>query len=152
MAEFDPYKPPRDDGPMTSDGSEPLYTTQHVVLATFFGTPLAGFILLGINESRMGRPDQMSKMIGLGVAASFVVFLISLALPEEFPGFAISLAYLVGMQALAKQWQGEEVMGRLSNGTPKASGWNAFGIGLLCVVPFIVGGLAIGWFFPEWFL
>jgi hypothetical protein len=151
MAEFDPYKPPRDDVQTISGGGEPLYTTQHVVLASFFGTPLAGFIVLGINEGRMGRPEQLSKMVGLGVVASVVVFVISLMLPEEFPAFVISLAYLFGMQAVAKQWQGEEVMSRLSNGTPKASGWNAFGIGLLCLIPFILGGFAMGWFFPEWF-
>jgi hypothetical protein len=90
-------------------------------------------------------------MIGLGVVALVIVMAISFVLPEEFPGFAISLAYLLGMQALAKQWQGEEVMSRLSSGTPKASGWNAFGIGLLCLIPFILGGFAMGWFFPEWF-
>jgi hypothetical protein len=150
MAEFDPYRPPRE-GVQPASG-EPLYTTQHVVLASFFGTPLAGFIVLGINESRMGRAEQMNKMIGFGVIASVVVFVISLLLPDNFPTFALSIGYLVGMQAIAKQMQGEEVMTRLSNGTPKASGWNAFGIGLLCLLPFLLGGFAIGWFFPEWFV
>lgn len=150
MVEFDPYKPPRADDETPSGSGEPLYTPQHVTLATFFGTPLAGFLLLGFNESRMGRPEKMPKMIGLGVLASAAVFVISLMLPEEFPGFAISLAYLLGMQALAKQWQGDEIMARLSSGTPKESGWRAFGIGLLCVLPFVAIGFAIVWFFPEW--
>jgi hypothetical protein len=150
MVDFDPYKPPRVDAETPSGSGEPLYTTQHVTLATFFGTPLAGFILLGVNESRMGRPEQMTKMLGLGVVASFIVVVLALVLPEEFPGFVLSLAYLLGMQALAKHWQGEEVMARLSNGTPKASGWVAFGIGLLCLLPFLVAGFTIGWFFPEW--
>lgn len=150
MVDFDPYKPPRADGQLSSGSGEPLYTPQHVTLATFFGTPLAGFIVLGINESRMGRPEKMSKMIGLGVVASVIVFAISLILPESFPGFAVSLAYLFGMQALAKHWQGDEINKRLSSGTPKASGWNAFGIALLCLLPLIAGAFAIGWFFPEW--
>jgi hypothetical protein len=150
MVDFDPYKPPRVD--VQTPNGDPLYTTQHVTLATFFGTPLAGFILLGLNESRMGRPEQTTKMIGLGVVATVIVITISFMLPEEFPGFAISLAYLLGMQALAKHWQGEEVMARLSNGTPKASGWYAFGIGLLCILPFLLVGLTIGLFFPEWVL
>jgi hypothetical protein len=152
MVEFEPYRPPRHDTQPASGSGEPLYTTQHVTLATFFGTPLAGFVLLGINESRMGRPEQRSKMIGLGVVASFVILVISLILPEEFPAFVLSLVYLLGMQALAKQWQGDEVMARLSNGTPKASGWLAFGIGLLCLLPFLVAGFLIGWLFPEWVL
>lgn len=151
MVDFDPYKPPSiDDQTPNGNGSEPLYTTQHVTLATFFGTPLAGFILLGLNESRMGRPEKMTKMFGLGAVVTVIVIAISLALPAEFPGFVISLAYLLGMQALAKQWQGEEVMARLSNGTPKASGWHAFGIALLCLLPFLAIAFTIGWFFPEW--
>jgi hypothetical protein len=151
MVDFDPYKPPRVDDPTSSDGGgEPLYTTQHVTLATFFGTPLAGFILLGVNERRMGRPEKMANMIGLGVVACVIVIALSLVLPDAFPGFALSIAYLLGMQAIAKHLQGDEIMARLSNGTPKASGWNAFGIGLLCLLPFLTIGFAIGWFLPEW--
>jgi hypothetical protein len=145
MVDFDPYKPPIVDVETPSGGGEPLYLPQHVALATFFGTPLAGFILLGINESRMGRPEQMTKMIGLGVVALVIVMAISFVLPEEFPGFAISLAYLLGMQALAKHWQGEEITARLSNGTPKASGWSAFGIGLLCLLPLLAIVFVLVW-------
>jgi hypothetical protein len=150
--EFDPYRPPSVDAQaLRGDAGtgEPLFTTQHVTLATFFGTPLAGFVLMGLNETRMGRPGQMGKMIGFGIVASAVVLAIALVVPDEFPSFVITLGSVFGMQAVAKQMQGEEVMERLSKGVPAGSGWHAFGIGLLCLVPIIAVAFGIGLFFPS---
>jgi len=90
-------------------GGEPLFTDQQVTLATFFGTPIAGFIVLAINERRLGRPEKFGQTVGLGVVAGVVVLAIALVLPEQFPGLMLSLAYLIGMQQLAHHWQGPRV-------------------------------------------
>jgi len=142
--EFDPYRPPSVDaqGPTAGIG-DPLFTPQHVTLATFFGTPLAGFVLMGLNETRMGRPGGMGKMIGFGILASAVTLAISLSVPDEFPSFIISLGSVLGMQAIAKTMQGDEIMERLSNGAAKGSGWHAFGIGVLCLVPVVAVAFGI---------
>jgi uncharacterized membrane protein YidH (DUF202 family) len=102
-----------------------------------------------MNERRMGRADQFGKMIGLGLVATVVVIGISLLLPAQVPGFVIGLAYLLGMREGAKRWQGEEIMARLSNGTPKGSNWVAFGVGLACVIPMVIVIFAIAFMNPE---
>lgn len=148
MVEFDPYAPPSVDAPApTAAGGGPLFTDQQVVLATFFGTPIAGFILLGINEGRLGRPDKLNRTVAIGVVASVAVIAIALVLPENFPGFILSLAYLLGMQQLARHWQGAEIAEQLSNGVAKASGWAAFGVGVACLAGVMVVGGVYGLLF-----
>jgi hypothetical protein len=153
MVDFDPYRPPSADaaGPYHA-GGEPLFTYQQVTLATFFGTPVAGFILLALNERRLGRPEKFGSMIGMGVVATIVVTAIVLALPDGFPSMILTLGYLIGMQQLARHWQGAEVTERLSTGATKASGWAAFGIGMACFAVMILVGGTLGLMFPEWFL
>jgi hypothetical protein len=141
VSDFNPYAPPsaQSDGLSAHAGiGEPLFTDRQVAGATFLGSPLAGFILLAINERRMGRPERFAKQVLLGVVATAVVLAVSLIMPPEMPGFAVALAYVLGMQQLARHTQGEDIMERLSAGTPKASAWVAVGVGLGCFVGLIV--------------
>jgi hypothetical protein len=153
MSGFNPYAPPsaENDGqnqrfPGTG---EPLFIDNQIVGATFLGSPIAGFIVMAINEKRMGRPEGVTKMVGLGLVATVVVMGIGLILPDQMPGFLVTLAYLFGMRQFARASQGPEVMERLSNGAPKGSGWVVAGVGLGCLVGVIVvlGGLM--WAFPQ---
>ena len=154
MDGFNPYAPPSpaSDTPLADSGTgEPVFTDGQVTGATFLGSPIAGFILLAINEKRMGRPERFNKMVGLGLLASIVVVTVAFAIPPEMPGFIVSLGYLLGMQQLARRWQGEEVMERLSRGTPKGSNWVVFGIAVACFVGMFLVGIGAYLAFPEFF-
>ncbi len=149
MADFNPYAPPSATTDIDPGTGDPLFTDSQVALATFFGSPIAGFIVLAINERRMGRGDQIAKMIGLGVVASAFVIGLALVLPSEMPGFIVTLGYVFGMREGARRWQGEEIMARLSNGTPKGSYWAMVGIGLACVIPLALVFAAIFFVDPS---
>ncbi|PRQ05331.1 hypothetical protein ENSA5_03210 [Enhygromyxa salina] len=147
MTGFNPYAPPsaESDGPSDLPGTgEPLFTDAQVAGATFLGSPIAGFIVLAINERRMGRTQRFGKTVVVGVLASVAVFALALVIPPEVPNFVLTLAYLFGMQQLARHWQGEELMERLSSGTTKGSNWVIVGVGVACFAAVV--GLAFGLF------
>ena len=134
-SEPNPYAPPNADVPPVVAGTgEPLYSEQQVGIATFLGSPIAGFILLARNYARLGQSEQVGKMIGMGLGATVVTFGIAFVLPEDFPGAPLGLIYTFGMYKLAEMWQGTELAQHFSQGRPKASNWSAVGIGLLCLL------------------
>ena len=154
MAQFDPYAPPAVDepGPTQPGFGGPLYTEQQVTLATFFGTPMAGFVLLALNEGRLGRPEGKLKTLVLGGVATFAFLLLVIVMPDSVPGAVVSLPALLGMQQLARHWQGAEVTERLAQGVTKGSGWVAFGVGVAGLVGAVLVGGTLGFLFPELFV
>jgi hypothetical protein len=114
--------------------SVPLYTPGHVAIATFFGTPLGGAIVMALNERRLGRPNAAIATVLLGALASAVVVGIAVALPDDFPGAPLGIGSLLAMRYAAQLRHHEALTAHASTGGRKGSGWAAFGIGLACAV------------------
>lgn len=141
-----PYAPPTAQpyagvvppGVLLAPLSEPLYTPNQVALATFLGTPLGGFVLMALNERRLGRTSVAVKTILLGVLATAVLLGLSFMLPDNFPSFPIPLASVVGMRAIAQSRHGALLAGHFSAGGRRASGWAAAGLGLLALFVVLV--------------
>lgn len=115
-----------------------LYTPGHVSLATFLGTPLAGSVIMAMNESRLGRKATALKTALLGIAGTIVLLIISFALPDNFPAFPINIGTLLLMGWIARSRQGATVARHIAAGGRPASGWAAAGIALLCLLVTIV--------------
>lgn len=111
-----------------------LYTPGHVSLATFLGTPLAGSVIMAMNENRLGRKGTAVKMVLAGIAGTIVLLAISFALPDNFPAFPINIGTLLLMGWFARSRQGATVARHIAAGGRPASGWAAAGIALLCLV------------------
>jgi hypothetical protein len=115
-----------------------LFTPGHVALATFFGTPLGGSLLMAINERRLGRPQAAWGTAALGAVGAAVLMGIGFALPSGFPAAPLNFGALFGMRAIAQQRQGAIVAAHVAAGGKAASGWAAFGISLLCLAVVLV--------------
>lgn len=155
----EPYTPPSDAAQMPADASaDPrarLFTANQVAIATFVGTALAGGILMGLNERRLGRPDAMARQVIVGFLAALVTFGVAFVLPEEFPAAAIALAPVFGMRAYAQQAQGE-VVGARVKAVGSGSGWQVAGVssGALVVAVIGFGGISyaagdLDWLFQS---
>jgi hypothetical protein len=141
-----PYAPPQAQGwgapsGVSADGvpmAIGLYTANHVALATFLGTPLAGAALMAMNERRFGRSGAAVKTLLGGLVASGFLLSIGFILPEGVPTFPIGIGSIFAMSAIAKVRQGEIVQRHLVAGGKRASGWVAAGVGLLSLVAVLV--------------
>lgn len=119
------------------------------MLATLFGSPLAGSLLLAINSRRLGQSSLAFKQI-LGGAALLVVCLL-LAYPElRYGGRANLLAHIMfrvaplpGIFAMAVYSHGapfRAIAAHQAAGGQVCSNWKALGIGML----FMLGLLLVG--------
>ncbi len=129
-----------------------LYTSRHVALATFLGTPLGGAVLLALNEHRIGRTKAAATTLMAGVVATGFLLTLGMILPENIPTFPISLGSLFIMSAIAKARQRTFVEQHVAAGGKRGSAWAAAGIGILALlaamVPlagfFLLGEVAAG--------
>ena len=146
---FSPYAPPASPAPAGGVGlplpgaQVALVSPGHVALATFFGTPLGGSILMAINERRLGRPQVAWATAGLGALGAAVLIGIGFALPDGFPAAPLNIGALFGMRLLAQKRQAAVVDAHVAAGGKVASAWAAFGISLLCMLAVMVPVLVI---------
>jgi hypothetical protein len=124
--------PPVAAGP---DASTVLYTPGQMVLAAFLGAPIAGSVLLAINEQRLGRPKGVLTALAFGFAMTALLVAVGVVLGDKAPGLPLSLAGIGAVRAFAQMKQADAIAKHLQWGGRKGSGWAAAGIGLLgCVV------------------
>ncbi|MEL7186294.1 MAG: hypothetical protein AAFN50_07645, partial [Pseudomonadota bacterium] len=133
MADLNPYQSP--DAEVTTDmavgtGGR-VYKSWHVGLATFLGTPLAGFWLMGTNYAALGQPGKRGTMMWSGIGTTVAVIALALVLPENFPSMPINIAVVAAMVALCNALQGEVLKAYVENKIFWYSGWRAAGVGLL---------------------
>ena len=115
-----------------------LYTSKHVALATFLGTPLGGAVLLALNESRMGRAGAAIKTLLAGLVATGFLLTLGLILPANIPTFPIAIGSVVVMSSIAKTRQADLVAQHFAAGGKRGSGWAAAGIGMLSLLVVLV--------------
>lgn len=132
--ESQPYAPPRSDviGPGTGSAADVrLFDARSVGIATFFGSVIAGGIVLAINEARAGRRQKVATTLILSFLAGAGLFVVGMLLPDV-PGLSLgfTIAQVMGMNKLAEHLQLDIVETHRSRGGQLASGWAAFGIGL----------------------
>jgi hypothetical protein len=132
-----PYAPPQVQAVYDPAAQSParldaaLYTSKHVALATFLGTPLGGAVVMALNENRIGRLGAAIKTALAGLVATGFLLTIGLVVPDNVPTFPISIGSLFVMSAIAKSRQVGFVTQHYAAGGKRGSGWAAAGIGLL---------------------
>ncbi len=110
-----------------------LYTIPAIALATFFGTILAGGLLLAINFRKLGKEDAARKALIYSAIAMVGVFIIAFLIPEDIPGpnIIFTIIQLFAMIQIAKKLQAEDIKIHIDNGGLIASNWKAFGLSLV---------------------
>lgn len=133
----DPYQTPgadidalQQENPSTAR----LYKIGHVGIATFFGSAVAGFLLMALNYDAFGRPDESRNAILFGIAATVLLLVGAYFTPDYIPATPINIAIVFGVMKYAEHKQGTLLAEYLANGATLHSGWRAFGISLLCLL------------------
>lgn len=159
---MNPYAPPQPPQPMpppagfpaapypvAAQGAMPgahvaLFTSNQVVLATFFGTVLGGSAVMALNEYRLGRGRACVTTLLLGALGAAVLVVIAFVTPDKLPGQNLMwIVPLFVMRAIADRRQKAIVGAHLQMGGKKASSWAAFGLGMASLVVVIVPVFAI---------
>jgi len=106
-----------------------LFDSGAVGLATFFGSSLAGSLLMAVNYNRLGKAGQGVFTVVLGAIATAALIAVGWNLSGTVTG-VLGIAVLVGTMQLAKAVQGNEVKAHVARGGQLASKGLAFGIGV----------------------
>jgi formylglycine-generating enzyme required for sulfatase activity len=118
-----------------------LYDRDAIAVATFFGGPLAGAILMALNYRRLGSKSAAPIAIAIGVSATGLLLVIGFNLPAG--GLtalsALPLVLPFAARAIAKACQGIAVAEHVSRGGPIASRWPAFGVGIAVLALLALG-------------
>jgi hypothetical protein len=132
------YKPPKAD-PTAAPGGGPLSTgtrlssIRQIAVATFFGGPLAGTILMAQNARAAGRPESARKTIIAGVIALLLVVVLAPLLPARTPNSLLPLLYVVAIQSAARSLQGPMLGEHFGAGGAKQSNWRVAAVALGCL-------------------
>jgi len=132
--------------PDDTDGppSYRLYKASHVVVATLFGGPLAGGILIASNERRLGRPRDAFLFVLLGSALTIALVMARFYLfANRVLWWPLTGLSLVVMWQLALHRQGNAVRAHVAAKGALASGVLAVGIGMASGVAILVVSVAL---------
>lgn len=126
-----------DDVPQQGVVDGKLFTINGIGIATFFGTLIAGGILLAHNYRRLGDSKNawLSILAGFFVTAMFTF--IAYLLPD---GMRIGLAVpqIIAITLYARLQQGAQIEAHQEAGGELVSSWLAAGIGLLTLAVLLV--------------
>jgi hypothetical protein len=130
--------------PVTVPGSK-LFSVGQITLATFFGAPVAGCLLLAQNYRALGKDSAARQSLIVGIASTILLIAIVSCLPDNFPGRGVALGSCFGMRQVAAQLQGGVINNHLKAGGRKGSWWIAFAVGVGCSVAVLglIFGIAI---------
>lgn len=119
-----------------------LHPIRGVTWATFWGTPLAGGVVMALNFRRTGDSASARAALLTGLFASVALVGLFLVLPEHvtdrIPSAAIMIPQLVAVNGIATRLQGEMLSDHEDRGGKIASAWRGVGIGILCLIPFLL--------------
>lgn len=123
--------------------SAPLFRTSGIYIATFIGSALAGGWVIAMNHAALGQFALARKARWSGLAATLVVVVLAMLLPEQVPGVVYMVVQMVAVSSWIKQTPlGDAIGARVAAKLPMRSNWLAAGIGLLGIVA-VMAGLVI---------
>lgn len=121
-----------------------LFDSTSVLLATLFGSPLAGAALMAINYRRLGNPSSAKRAFLIGIvvtaAAIFVGFKFT---PPFWLSTPIALGLALGTKQAAETYQGGAIAAHATSGGRLSSRWAALGVGILGCAAVYVAVLAL---------
>lgn len=111
-----------------------LYSVKGIVIATFFGSALAGGYLIAKNYQRLGKQSYARWALFYAVLALITTVFLGEVLLESVPATMVSIPIFFAMWLAAKQLQGAAIEQHMQNQGQLESCWKAFGVSLLVAV------------------
>ena len=118
--------------------SRKLFSIEQIALASFFGAPMSGCLLMAQNYRALGKAESAWRPIVLGVAGTIVVMLLALFLPDGFPNYVLPAASCFGIFFYTKQHQGDALIHHFKDGGQKGSWWVVIGVSIACTVVLLI--------------
>lgn len=144
MEALDPYKAPKSDlrpddrqGPAIA--AVPLYSVRQMTVATLFGGPMAGALLMARNARTLQGGTTARNIVIAAVVAS-VVFMAVGFLPFHFPRSVLPIACTLSLRQAALASQGAALTRHFAEGGAALSNWRVAATTLAC----LLGTLAVG--------
>jgi hypothetical protein len=109
-----------------------LFDSGAVGLATFFGTPFAGTVLMAVNYRRLGNAGKALLTALLGLAASAI--LVVIGWNSTSGSGVVGLVFFLATWQAARAVQGKAVEAHESRGGQLASKWLACGLGIAILI------------------
>jgi len=121
-----------------------LYTMTGVIIATLFGAPMAGCVIMAINAFRLGRPRQAWMLLSGGFIATAALITIGFLIPDSWhvPSLSLMVPQVMAMGGIAKSLQKADIDAHKAAGGRFSSSWLAAAIGLATCLVLFVGALA----------
>src|SRR5215471_590850 len=110
-----------------------LYHYRAIIGATVLGSPIAGAVLMAVNYRRLGKPIAAAAVLVGGFALVALILLMTSGATLEVQSKASAFG-VATMALVAKLLQRKYVQEHVSTGGSLASGWDAFGIALVCLI------------------
>jgi hypothetical protein len=132
--EINPYAPPASDGEnppaRPTEGAFPraLFSPRQMLVATVFGSVIAGLILLQANYRAMNRGRDANRTVLYGLLASAALFALLFVLPARIPATPVNIAAALTFYKLAEMLQGKAFFRHRGAGGARQSNWLVFGI------------------------
>ena len=113
-----------------------LYTIEGVGIATFFGSFLAGGLLIAANYRKLGDKQAASNAIIISLMGNlvyfFIIFLILAAThPSSIPNVVFWVPQIIIMRKILTNLQGTIIASHIESGGDVESNWKAAGISIL---------------------
>jgi len=147
---INPYAPPAASiepvgGPVPVEDrfDRPLFSPRQIGVAAFFGSVLAGVMLLQANFRVMRRSGAANKTLVLGALVTFALIVVLQFVPRGV-STPINIAIALTMSKLAESLQGDDFFRHTIAGGAKRSNWLVFGIIIGTLVVLITTLVAIG--------
>lgn len=86
----------------------------------------------------LGKPEQRTAMLWLGVVGTVFVFIMAFALPLNVPALPFNIVIVIGMLAIGNTLQGDALEKYATDESLWHSGGRAVGIGLIFMVGMVV--------------
>lgn len=143
---YAPYAPPAEAPAPPRTLYRPLYTANQVALATFLGTPVAGAILMAVNERRLGTPARALPTIAVSVVVVGAFVGLASVLPDSVPTAPLNIGLVVGTRYVAHLRQHEALDAYFAAGGKRGSSWAAAGVGFVgLIVAMLLVVLVVLW-------
>ena len=120
-----------------------FYSQRAILIATFFGSPLAAGILVRKNYINLGKDKEGLYALLIGIIATILLFIGIFAIPEEImdkiPDVAIPFIYTGIIYLIVERIQGQELRIHKESKGNFYSAWKAAGIGVISMIVLIAG-------------
>ena len=151
MSHDNPYQPPAVavHDAVVVDPNARLYSLRGIGLGVFFGSLLAGGVLIARNYRALGEPVKARNALVWSLLGTLVLFALVYTFPEQVPGLAFVIVQIVVIVSLASKLQGPAIRALEAQGAQMRSNWSAVGISLLISLGMLAILLLVALLAPE---